>query len=181
MTRVLALIVTFAAVLWLLRPFGEADQATQTTAANTPQFIAEDTRWQRFDGDGTLYFEATAETLRRYDNGRSEYDRLAVSRLGDGTAWQFSSPSGAQRSDDAPLQLHAPVDGTLRREDGSAARWTAGSVFVERDPERLFSDEPVQWRDAQTKADANGFTGDWDGQRVTLRGEVHVRYTSPND
>lgn len=181
MTRLLALVVTLVAVLWLLRPFGREDAAPQTSAANTPQFIAEDTRWQRFDGDGTLYFEATAESLRRYQSGRSEYDRLAVSRLGDGTTWQFSSPSGEQRGDDAPLQLHAPVDGTLRRDDGSTARWTAGSVFVVRDTERLFSDEPVQWRDAQTEADANGFSGDWNGQRVTLRGEVHVRYTSPND
>lgn len=180
MTRLLTLLVVLAAVFWLLRQIGSDATPTARSMDDPPQFIADGVRWQRFDADGQRYLEGTAVALKRYRDGRSTFETLALERLGGEDAWEMRAPSGEQDHDDAPLQLHAPVNGSLQRPDGNTAEWTAGQVFIEQTTERLFSNEPVQWNDAVSSARADGFDGDWDGSRVTLRGEVHVRYASPS-
>lgn len=180
MKRYLApLLVLLLAGLTLIGLRGTGDTPVLASVADEqPRYVLRGAQWRNFDASGAVRFEGRAENIDYYDDESALMRQFEVTVLADrGTPWRVSAPEGyAPPGSRDRLQLRGGVEGEGRWPDGEALRFETPDLWVDTTAETLDAGSDVSVHSASRSAKARGLKVNGPKQKMTLLGEVEMRY-----
>lgn len=160
-----------------LRSTGDTP-AVATVADDQPRYVLRGAQWRNFDASGAVRFEGTADNIDYYDDESALMREFSVTVLADrGSPWHVAAPEGyAPPGSRSRLQLRGGVEGEGRWPDGEALRFKTPDLWVDTTAETLEASSDVSVQSATRRASARGLKVNGPKQKMSLLGEVEMRY-----
>lgn len=175
------LLVVLLAGLAVIGLRGTSDAPTKTAGtAEQPRYVLRGAQWRNFDANGAVRFEGTADNIDYYDDESALMRQFKVTVLADqGSPWHVAAPEGyAPPGSRNRLQLRGGVEGEGRWPDGEALRFKTPELWVDTTAETLDTSREVSVDSASRSARARGLKVSGPKQKMSLLGEVEMRYVA---